>query len=215
MTLSLHNDPLNRYAEKYTTDEGPVLKALERQTHLKVEQSVMLSGKLQGMFLQSISKLVAPQLVLEIGTYTGYSAICLAAGLQPGGKLHTIDVNAELEDLALKFFAEAGLKEQIQLHVGNALHIIPTIEGQFDLVFIDADKVNYSNYFDLVIDRVRPGGVILADNVLFEGQVLWAEADQGKNARAMHAFNQKIALDNRVEHVLLPVRDGLMFIRKR
>ncbi len=215
MTLSLHNDPLNRYAEKYTTDEGAVLKALERQTHLKVEQSVMLSGKLQGMFLQMVSKMTAPMQVLEIGTYTGYSAICLAAGLQEGGVLHTIDVNAELEDLALKYFAEAGLQDKIKLHVGNALQIIPTLEGTFDLVFIDADKVNYSNYFDLVVDRVRPGGVILADNVLFEGQVLWQEADQGKNAKAMHAFNLKIAGDNRVEHVLLPVRDGLMFIRKR
>jgi predicted O-methyltransferase YrrM len=173
----------------------------------------MLSGHLQGRVLSMISKMINPQYILEIGTFTGYSALCLAEGLQVGGKLISIDQNEETSYLAQQYI-QAKPETPIELLIGNALKLIPELNYTFDLVFIDADKPNYSNYFDLVFDKVKPGGYILADNVLFHGDVLQGEK-AGKNARAMHSYNQKMTSDNRIEHVLLPLRDGIMISRKK
>lgn len=214
MTKLLLSKALNDYAEIYSTPESPVLAKLNRETNMKVEQAQMLSGQLQGALLSMISHMVQPANVLEIGTYTGYSAICLAQGIASGGQLHTIDINEELKDMSFRYFCEAGLEGTIIQHIGKAADIIPGLNLQFDLVFIDADKQNYTLYYDLVFDKVPVGGYILADNVLFEGDVLLPEKEQSKNAKAMHAFNQKIKADSRVEQVLLPLRDGLILIRK-
>ena len=214
MTKLLLSKALNDYAEAFTTPESSVLAKLNRETNMKVEQAVMLSGHLQGAFLAMVSNMVQPMHVLELGTYTGYSAICLAQGIKKGGQLHTIDINEELKDMSFSYFCNAGLEETIIQHIGKAADIIPVLEYDFDLVFIDADKPNYNLYYDLVFDKVPVGGYILADNVLFEGDVLLPENEQSKNARAMHAFNKKIKGDDRVEQVLLPLRDGLMLIRK-
>lgn len=158
--------------------------------------------------------MVKPLHVLEIGTYTGYSAICLAQGLQPGGRLITIDINEELEEMAFRYICDAGLEGKISQLIGKAADIIPGLDGTFDLVFIDADKTNYNLYYDLVFDKVPIGGFILADNVLYEAEVLLPQEEQSKNAKAMHAFNEKVKSDNRVEQVLLPLRDGIMIVRK-
>jgi caffeoyl-CoA O-methyltransferase len=214
MTKLLISKELELYAEKYTTPESKPLAALNRETHLKTPQAVMLSGHIQGAMLQMISHMVKPRYILEIGTYTGYSAICLAQGLQEGGRLHTIDINEELEDMCFRYFCEAGLEGKITQHIGKAADIIPALTETFDLVFIDADKLNYELYFDMVFDKLAPGGMILADNVLYDGEVLLPPEEQSKNARAMHAFNQKVLNDPRVEQVLLPVRDGIMIMRK-
>ena len=159
--------------------------------------------------------MIKPKRILEIGTYTGYSALCFAEGLQPGGTLHTIDINDELEELVRRYVKMAGMEDRIKLYYGHALRIIPRIEETFDLVFIDADKNNYSNYYDMVFDKVRPGGYILADNVLWSGKVLEDKDKMDKDTRALTEFNTKVHNDTRVEHVLLPVRDGVMAIRKR
>lgn len=214
MTVQLLSKTLNDYAEQFTTAELPVLTRLNRETHLKVDLPVMLSGHLQGGLLQMISHMVRPKRVLELGTYTGYSAICLAQGLADEGHLHTIDINEELEDMAFRYFCDAGLDSKITQHIGKAAAIIPTLQEEFDLVFIDADKQNYHLYYDLVFDKVPVGGYILADNVLYDGDVVLPQEEQGKNARAMHAFNEKVRADKRVTHVLLPVRDGIMIVRK-
>ncbi len=206
---------IEQYATDFTTKESPCLAKLNRETYLKVIQPVMLSGHLQGAFLSMVSYMVKPTRILEIGTFTGYSAICLAQGLQDGGQLHTIDMEEELEDMCRAYFKEAGLEDKITLHLGDAIQILPSIEGEFDLVFIDADKPNYETYFDMVIDRVKTGGIILADNVLYEGDVLLPPEKQSKNARSIAAFNEKVRRDPRIEHVLLPIRDGLMMIRKK
>jgi caffeoyl-CoA O-methyltransferase len=205
---------LNDYAEQYTTAESGPLKELNRETFVKVQHPVMLSGHLQGTFLQMISHMLKPKYILEIGTYTGYSAICLAQGLTDGGYLDTIDVNEELEDICFRYFRAAGLQGKIIQHIGDARKIIPALDKEYDLVFIDADKVNYNHYYDLVFDKVPVGGFILADNVLYEGDVLLPNEEQGKQARAMHAFNIKVQADKRVEHLLLPLRDGIMIMRK-
>ncbi len=206
------NKELQEYAELHTTDETPLLKKINRSTHAQVLMPRMLSGRLQGRFLSMISSMVRPEAILEIGTYTGYSAICLAEGLRDTGKLITIDINEELEDRVRGYFREAGLEQCIDYRIGNAAEIIPRLEGNFDLVFIDADKENYARYFDLVIDRVNLNGVILADNVLWSGKVLQEKPD--KDTRAIIAFNEKIQADERVENVLLPIRDGVMMMRK-
>jgi predicted O-methyltransferase YrrM len=172
----------------------------------------MLSGHLQGRILSMVSALVRPKRILEIGTYTGYSAICLAEGLVEGGKLITIDVNEELEDQVRAYFAKAGVSDKIEFRIGNALKIIPELKEKFDLVFIDADKENYSRYYDLVIDSVNLNGLILADNVLWSGKVLDGKPD--KDTKAIIDFNAKVHTDQRVENVLLPVRDGIMMLRK-
>lgn len=214
MTTQLLSKALSDYAESFSSPESSVLARLNRETHLKVDQAVMLSGHLQGAVLQMISHMVRPRRILEIGTYTGYSAICLAQGLTPDGQLHTIDVNEELQDMCFRYFCEAGLQDKIIQHIGKAADIIPSLGDQFDLVFIDADKVNYSNYYDQVFDKVPVGGWIMADNVLYNGDVILPEEEQHKNARAMHAYNQKVRADQRVETVLLPIRDGIMMVRK-
>ncbi len=214
MTQLLISEALQRYAEKYTTRETPVLSALNRETNLKIAMPDMLSGHIQGGFLQMISYMVKPKFILEVGTYTGYSAICLAQGLAEGGQLHTIDINEELEDMVRKYFTEAWLDQKITQHIGNAADIIKTLDLSFDLVFIDADKQNYSLYYDLVFDKVPIGGYILADNVLFNGEVVLPEDEQSRNAKAIHQFNEKVAADPRVERLLLPVRDGIMIMRK-
>jgi caffeoyl-CoA O-methyltransferase len=207
----IHPD-IQKYAEQHTTDETQLLKKISRHTHASVLMPRMLSGHLQGELLSMFSHMVKPRTILEVGTYTGYSAICLASGLQADGKIITIDINEELEDRVRSHFEEAGLNDQIDYRIGDATRIIPQLSGNFDLVFIDADKENYSQYFDLVIDRVNLNGYILADNVLWSGKVLDAKPD--KDTRAIVAFNEKVHADKRVENILLPVRDGIMVMRK-
>jgi predicted O-methyltransferase YrrM len=214
MTKLLISAILQGYADAFTAPEPPVLKKLNRETHLKADQPVMLSGHMQGALLRMISCMVRPKRVLELGTFTGYSAICLAEGLREDGHLDTIDINEELEDMCLEYFDAAGLSDRITMHIGTAASIIPGLEGHFDLVFLDADKQNYHMYYDLVFDRIPVGGYIVADNVLFEGKVMLPENERGKNAMAMHRFNEKVRDDHRVEQVLLPIRDGLLLIRK-
>lgn len=205
-------DDIEKYVEDHTSAEAELLKKITRDTHSKVLMPRMLSGHVQGRFLSLISRFIKPQNILEIGTYTGYSAICLAEGLSLGGKLVTIDVNEELERRVRGYFQEAGLTEKIDYQIGDAANIIPTLDHVFDLVFIDADKENYSKYYDLVFDKVRTGGVILADNVLWSGKVTKPKPD--KDTRALLQFNQKVMNDPRVENLLLPLRDGIMMIRK-
>lgn len=200
------------YSADHTTSESILLKKINRDTHANVLKPRMLSGHLQGRFLSMISHMVRPANILEIGTYTGYSAICLSEGLKSGGKLVTIEKNEELETKLRSFFNEAGLSNIVDLRIGNALKIIPTLDQSFDLVFIDADKENYSNYFDLVIDKVPAGGYLLADNVLWSGKVV--DGSNDKDTRAILEFNNKVQDDARVENVLLPVRDGIMMMRK-
>ena len=203
------------YAERYTQAEPELLAELNRHTWANVLMPRMLSGHLQGRMLSMLSKLLQPKTILEIGTYTGYSAICLAEGLAKDGVLHTIDINEELEDMVRPYFDRSGYGNQISLHIGNALEIIPALEGTFDLVFIDADKENYGHYFDLVIDRMPSGGLVIADNVLWSGKVAdEKEVLKDEETAALHAFNQKVMADPRVENVLFPVRDGLMLARK-
>ncbi|NCX95431.1 MAG: O-methyltransferase [Chitinophagia bacterium] len=205
---------IDQYARQHTSPENSVLAALNRATHLQTDKPVMLSGHLQGAFLQMWSHAQKPMTVLELGTFTGYSAICLAQGIPDGGVLHTIDNNEELYDMVQEYTAQATLQNVIKTHIGNVVDILPTIPGNFDLVFIDADKVNYALYYDMLIDRINIGGYLIADNVLYEGDVTLPEAEQGKNAKAMHQFNQKITADPRVQNLLLPLRDGLMIMRK-
>jgi caffeoyl-CoA O-methyltransferase len=214
VTKILTSQQIEDYAERHTTPEPAHLAALNRETNLKRGDAVMLSGHIQGAMLQMFSHMVRPMQVLEVGTYTGYSAICLAAGLQPGGHLHTIDIEEELEDMAAKYIEQAGLRSSITQHIGKAADIIPSLPGPFDLVFIDADKAGYDHYYDLVFPKVPVGGYILADNVLYDGDVILPTDQQGRNARAMDAFNHKMQADSRIQHLLLPVRDGVMVVRK-
>jgi caffeoyl-CoA O-methyltransferase len=205
---------MEQYAEAFTRSEGDVLAALNRETWAKVMTPRMLSGHLQGQVLRMFSMMIRPKTVLEIGTYTGYSAICLADGLREGGILHTIDINDELHGMVTRYVKEAGMEGRINAITGNALEVIPKLDGPFDLVFIDADKENYANYFDLVIDRVSPGGFIIADNVLWNGKVLLPDAELDRETIALKDFARKLKADDRVETVLLPVRDGLLVARK-
>lgn len=210
------DEELQHYAEEHTSAESELLHKVNRQTHLEVMKPRMLSGHMQGRLLSMFSHMIKPKQILEVGTYTGYSAICLAEGLQPGGTLHTIDKNEELEDRVRGYFAEAGLTESVRYYIGNALDIIPTIDTKFDLVFIDADKINNANYYDMVIDRVVPGGYIIADNVLWSGKVLEKYRKKlDEDTAALLAFNKKVQDDERVENILLPIRDGLMVARKK
>ncbi len=193
--------------------EDPLLQALQRETHLEVLMPRMLSGTLQGNLLRLFTYMIRPRRILEIGTFTGYSAICMAQALQPGGRLHTIDINAEQEGRIRKYLKLSGTEDRVQLHLGEAARIIPTLQEAWDLVFIDADKENYSLYYDLVFPAVRAGGYLIADNVLWSGKVLQAKKD--KETLAIHTFNEKIHADERVEPLLLPIRDGLMICRKK
>ncbi len=208
------SEELDNYCKTHTSNESDALKNLNRETHLKVMSPRMLSGHLQGQFLSFISNISKPKNILEIGTYTGYSAICLAQGLAENGKLTTIDVNIETESIARKYFKESGLENKIDFIIGNALEIIPTIKQKFDIVFIDADKKNYANYYDLIFDKVNLGGIIIADNVLWSGKILMPENAMDKDTLAIHQFNKKLHEDTRTENILLPVRDGLMMVRK-
>lgn len=214
MTTQLIPKEIDEYSEKYTSAELPVLAALNRETNVKRGDAVMLSGHLQGALLQAISHMAKPKNILEIGTYTGYSAICLAQGLQPGGHLHTIEIDEELQDMSSRYFRLAAIDEKVTQHIGIASEIIPGLNHVFDLVFIDADKPNYELYYDLVFDKIPVGGYILADNVLYGGEIVLPQEEQSKNALAIHSFNEKVRADERVEHLLLPVRDGLMIVRK-
>jgi caffeoyl-CoA O-methyltransferase len=203
---------IEEYARLHTEPENDLLKELVRETHAMVLQPRMLSGHLQGRFLSFIAKVYQPSLILEIGTYTGYSALCMAEGLKPGGRLITIDVNEELETFTRSFFNRSTFKDQIDYRIADAAIEIPTIEGPIDLVFIDADKRNYALYFDLVIDKMRSGGLILVDNVLWSGKII-EEAARDKSTQALRDFNTKVANDPRVEPLLLPIRDGLFLLR--
>jgi len=206
-------DPrLQSYSDAHTSAESDLLKKVNRDTHALVMKSRMLSGHMQGRFLSLISKMIRPQNILEIGTYTGYSALCLAEGLRPEGRLITIDINEELEGRVRGYFEASDYADKIEYRIGNALKIIPQLSGYFDLVFIDADKENYPNYYDLVIDKISSGGIILADNVLWSGKVIHSSPD--KDTRNIIGFNAKVHNDPRVENVLLPIRDGISVIRK-
>jgi predicted O-methyltransferase YrrM len=212
--LDLINSLAQAYAERYSSPEDPALSRVASDTMSSHAHAHMLSGHLQGKFLQFISTLVRPLNILEIGTFTGYSAIYLSKGLQPGGKLHTIELRDEEVLTARQNFNIAGVQDKIILHAGNALEIIPSLKEQWDLVFIDADKVNYIAYYRLVLPALRKGGVILADNVLFHGEVL-EERIKGKNALAVQAFNEYVLNDGTVDAVILTIRDGLSFIIKK
>lgn len=203
---------LQQYAERHTSPETELLATINRDTHANVMMPRMLSGHLQGRVLAMISKMLRPKAVLEVGTFTGYSTICFAEGLAPGGKLITIDKNGELEERVRQNFQAAGLTDTIDYRIGDASDIIPSLDMSFDLVFIDADKENYSNYYDMLIDKLNLNGFILADNVLWSGKVLEENGD--KDTEAIKAFNRKVTDDPRVENVLLPIRDGIMMIRK-
>ena len=206
---------LETYAKQHTTPEPDSWADLSRETWLNKLYPRMLSGHLQGAFLSLISQMIKPDRILEIGTFTGYSALTLAKGLSKTGLLYTLDINKEHESLALKHFAAEGISQKIIMIIGDALDIIPTIDEKWDLVFIDADKVNYSNYFDLVFDHVKSGGWIIADNVLWSGKVLVKTDLKDKDTAAIKEFNEKIQSDDRVENMLLPFRDGLMLMRKK
>ncbi len=206
---------IEKYVEQHTSPVNELLQELDRQTHVKMLRPRMLSGGYQGKFLEMISRMIQPKRILEIGTFTGYSAIALAQGLQTDGVLHTIDIDEELEDFTQYFFDKSGLKDKIQFHIGNAMDIIPTFEEQFDLVFIDADKENYLNYYELVFDKVRKGGIILVDNLLWSGKVLFESNYNDIDTKAIVEFNQYVQQDARVENILFPFRDGLMMIEKK
>ena len=212
--MDLLDPEIQRYVEEHTQEESATLQQLNRETHAKVLMPRMLSGHLQGRVLSMFSTMIKPSYVLEIGTYTGYSAICLAEGLAPGGKVITLDINEELEPLVRRYFEEAGVSKRIDFRVGNAIDIIPKLDQKLDLVFIDADKKNYSDYFDLVIAKVRKGGYILADNVLWSGKVIEDPESADKDTQAIQTFNDKVHNDPQVENVLFPIRDGLMVMRK-
>ena len=207
------NKDIFEYSEKYSQQEPKILQELNRETHLKVLNPRMLSGFFQGRLLSIISKLIKPKKVLEIGTYTGYSAICIAEGMNKNGIIHTIDKNEELNIIQKKYFKKSGLEDNIVQYNGCALEIIPKIEEKFDLIFIDADKENYINYFNLVMDKLNSNGVILADNVLWSGKVINSE-DHDLTTNVLREFNKRVNNDNRVETILLPIRDGISIIRK-
>jgi len=205
---------LDAYSVAHTTSETEVLNDLNRQTNIQILQPRMLSGHLQGRVLSMLCHMIQPTNILEIGTYTGYSAICLAEGLKEEGKVVTIDRNAELEDFAMSYFEKANVSNKIDFRIGNAIDIIPTLKETFDLVFIDADKTNYSNYFDLVIDKLPKGAYIIADNVLWSGKVVQKVEELDMETKAIVEYNEKIHNDPRVDNILFPIRDGLMIARK-
>ena len=206
---------LDDYVCAHTENEPEVLNALNRKTHLTVLRSRMLSGHFQGRLLSMLSHMIQPERILEIGTYTGYSAICLAEGLTENGKLTTIDINEELEDIAREFIQKANLENKIEYIIGDAMQIVPQLDEQYDLVFIDADKKNYCNYYHLVFDKVKPGGYILADNVLWSGKVVEDYETLDSETKIIMDYNKMVHQDPRVQEILLPIRDGLMLARKR
>ena len=209
-------DPqLNDYAEQHTSPESELLQRINRETNLEVLMPRMLSGHLQGRILAMISKMVSPAYIVEIGTYTGYSALCMAEGLRKSGKLITIEYNEELQKRILGYFNESEFASLIDLRIGDAMQILPTLAKGIDLVFIDADKTNYLNYYNIIIDKLNPGGYILADNVLWSGKVIEDVNLDDADTIALKKFNTFVHEDERAENILMPVRDGLMLIRKK
>lgn len=206
---------LDEYVCAHTENEPELLKELNRQTHLNVMMPRMLSGHYQGRVLSMLSNMIQPKAILEIGTYTGYSALCFAEGLQDNGKLITIDKNEELEEMVRSYFERSEYNKCIDYRIGNAIEIIPQLNEKFDLVFIDADKANYVNYYNMVFDKVNSGGYIIADNVLWSGKVLLEYEKLDKDTRVLMDYNKMIHEDERVQEVLLPIRDGLMIARKK
>ncbi len=206
---------IEEYSLSHSDQESDLLKKINRETHAEVMMPRMLSGHLQGRVLSMFSKMIAPSVILEIGTYTGYSALCLAEGLKSGGRLITLDINEELESRVKGYFNESPYAKAIDYRIGNAIDIIPGLNETIDIVFIDADKENYPNYYDLVFDKVRSGGYIIADNVLWSGKVLNDGNKIDKDTRAIMQYNEKVMKDERVEKLLLPVRDGLLIARKK
>ncbi|MCQ4872013.1 O-methyltransferase [Butyricimonas paravirosa] len=209
------NPELERYIEAHSEPESDVLVELSRETHLNVLRPRMLSGNLQGQFLRMICQMIGARRVLEIGTYTGYAAIAMASGMGEDGVLHTIDVNDELEDFTRRYIGKSGLQERIVFHVGDACEIIPRLDEMFDLVFIDADKREYSEYYRLVFDKVRSGGIIIADDVLWDGKVADPQVKLDAQTKGILDFNDMVQADQRVTNLLLPVRHGLMIVRKK
>ena len=207
------SEDLENYANIHSQEEPALLRALNRETHLRVLQPRMLSGHLQGRFLSLLSKLIRPKYILEIGTFTGYATLCLAEGLAPEGLLHTIEVNEELEEIQNKYFAKSPYREQIVQHFAPALEVIPTLETGIDIAFIDADKKNYLNYLDAVLPKMSRGGVILSDNVLWSGKVVEPLKGNDKHTQILMEYNQRLATDPRLETVLLPIRDGISIAR--
>jgi len=212
--MDLLSDELKSYLESSCDPESDLLKQIDRETHLKVSLPRMLSGHYQGRVLSMLSKMICPRRILEVGTFTGYATLCLAEGLSEDGILHTIDINAELEDMVRASFAKSDLGLKIKYHIGNALEIIPNLNEIFDLIFIDADKKNNESYYNLTIDKLRSGGLIIVDNVLWSGKVI----DDKKTDSAttlISNFNEMVSADQRVEKLILPVRDGIYIIRKK
>jgi caffeoyl-CoA O-methyltransferase len=212
--MEIINNKTEDYAARFTTPTDNLLQEIEKYTLENHPQAIMLSGPIQGKLLEMISLMIRPERILEIGTFMGYSALCLAKGLAAQGELHTLEIGKEDADIARNYFSKSLYAKQIILHEGNALDIIPALNETWDLIFIDADKVNYINYYELTLPMLKKGGFILADNVLFHGEVL-EENITGKNAKAIHAFNKHLEKDNRIQHVLMTVRDGLMLIQKK
>lgn len=206
---------LDDYCCEHTTAESALLAKLNRDTHVNVLQPRMLSGHFQGRLLSLLSKMIRPERILEIGTYTGYSALCMAEGLTETGKIITLDINAQLEDFVRSYISESDYASKIDYRICNAMEEIPQLDEQFDLVFIDADKMNYINYYHLVFDKVKPGGYILSDNVLWSGKVVQTEGKIDKDTQLLKDFNDLIHRDERVENLLLPIRDGIMIARKK
>ena len=206
---------IEEYILNHSNKEDPILAELNRETNLKILRPRMLSGHLQGKVLEMLSKMINPEKILEIGTYTGYSAICLAKGLKENGILHTIEINDELEDFISKYLQKSGLENKVKLHFGDARKIISEINEQFDLVFIDADKRDYLDYYKIILEFIKPGGFILADNVLWSGKVLEKEIPEDEHTKGVIEFNEFIKNDDRIEKVILPLRDGLTLIRKK
>lgn len=205
---------LDQYIHNHISPEDDYLRELDRETHQKVLHPRMLSGHLQGQILSMISCMVKPKYILEIGTFTGYSALCLAKGLAKGGKLHTIEIDDELESIAKKYFQKSGMSDQIVQHIGDARQIIPSLNLVFDLVFIDADKRDYCDYYKLVFNNIPVGGFIVADNVLWDGKVVDPKSADEEQTRGILEFNYLVQNDSRVKNVILPVRDGIMLVQK-
>ena len=212
--MDFSNKEIYNYIDNHSSDESDILYELRRETELKCLNPIMLSGKIQGNFLAIISKLIKPFNVLEIGTYTGYSTLCIAKGLNPAGMIHTIDKNEELLQIQNKYFEKSGLRNQIKQYTGDALAIIPKLKFDFDMVFLDADKENYVKYLELISPKLKPGGVLLSDNVLWHGKILESSENQDKVTRLIDNFNKKILEDKSLKTVMLPIRDGISLTLK-
>ena len=212
--MDFSNKEIYNYIDNHSSEESDILYELRRETELKCLNPIMLSGKIQGNFLAIISKLIKPFNVLEIGTYTGYSTLCIAKGLNPAGMIHTIDKNEELLQIQNKYFEKSGLRNQIKQYTGDALAIIPKLKFDFDMVFLDADKENYVKYLELILPILKPGGVLLTDNVLWHGKILESSENQDRVTRLIDNFNKKILEDKSLKTVMLPIRDGISLTLK-